>query len=136
MTCFHNVLPSDKPPPNLPIKPTTILLSVVLLCFDGALLGVLLLYMTLSWAGTSETAHSHVQSLMGTAGRRGNGPPPSGSSQTAIPLHVDSVCGIRVDKLSHMVVKALQGAKAEAARPSYDLGPGLALCHSHYSYWF
>lgn len=46
VTCFHNLLPNDKPPPNLPIKPTTISLSVMLLCFDGALLGVLPLYMT------------------------------------------------------------------------------------------
>lgn len=45
-TCFHNLLPNDKPPPNLPIKPTTILLSIVLLWFGGALLGVLPLYMT------------------------------------------------------------------------------------------
>ena len=73
---------------------------------------------------------------VGTARRRGNGPPSSGPSQMVIPLHVDSVHGIRVDKLSLMVVKALQRAKAETARPSYDLGPELALCRFHSSYWF
>ena len=97
----------------------------------------------LSWAGTSETAHSHAQSLMGTAGRRDGDSSQAGQWASVIraipdghPLHVDSVHGFRVDKLSHVVVKALQRAKAETARPSYDLGPELALCHFHYSYWF